>query len=36
MNKRLINKIQKLLNVSNGTTFEGEAETALKMAYQLM
>lgn len=36
MNKRLINKIQKLLNVSNGTTFEGEAETALKMTYQLM
>lgn len=36
MNKKLINKIQKLLNVSNGTTYNGEAETALKLAYQLM
>ena len=36
MNKKLISKIEKLLNLGNGTCYEAEAERALAMAYQLM
>lgn len=36
MDEKLIRKIEKLLNLGNGTSYAGEAETALKRAYELM
>ena len=36
MDNKIVSKIRKLLNLGNGSTFEGEAERALQMAYQLM
>lgn len=35
-NKSIIDKISKLLSLGNGTSFEGEADSALQKAYQLM
>lgn len=35
MNEKLLRKIEKLLALSN-SNYEGEADTALKMAYDLM
>jgi hypothetical protein len=36
MNDKLLSKIEKLLNLGNGSSYEGEASTALKRAYDLM
>lgn len=36
VNEKLVRKIEKLLNLGNGSNFVGEAEAALKMAYDLM
>lgn len=36
MDKKLISKIEKLLNLGNGSNYEAEAEVALARAYQLM
>lgn len=36
MDKRLVKKIEHLLNLSKGTSFEGEADSALQKAYALM
>lgn len=36
MDDKLLSKIEKLINLGNGTDYAGEAETALKRAYDLM
>ena len=36
MNDKIISKIEKLLNLGNGTSFKGEADMALQLAYQIM
>lgn len=35
MDEKLVRKIEKLLKLGNGSCYEGESETALKMAYDL-
>lgn len=36
MDDKLLSKIEKLINLGNGSTYEGEASVALKRAYDLM